>query len=266
MRFLHITDLHFLNQYPQVESGYDAIFKKMTHPIKQLKAGLKKIDLTNLDAIIITGDLTECGSEADYRQLRVVLEEIFKDVPILVTLGNHDVKAAFYKGWLNQSHRCEPYHTVTKIKDVVFVGLDNSDEVDQTGILDQERCSWLATTLEQYRDEQVIVFCHHHMISSQATIPSIRYHKQFEQIIKESTIMAMICGHTHHAYRGSFAGKPYFTADNLSFSGEDEGDGIVRFEERSGFNECVVEACELIVEEISALDHKTLLTRVDFKR
>lgn len=266
MRFLHITDIHFLNHYPVAESGYDAIFKDMTSPIVQLKEALKKVDLTHLDAVVITGDLTECGNEADYKQLKKELEGLFGELPLLVTLGNHDVKEAFYKGWLETENKTEPYHTVTDLGEVVFIGLDNSDEVNQTGVLDEERCEWLATTLQQYRERNVIVFCHHHLIPSQATIPSISYFKQFEEILRDSTILAILCGHTHHAYEGTFAGKPYFTADNLSFSGEDEGDGLVRFEERSGFNYCVVQESKLKVEVIPALDQNRLLTRVDFKR
>jgi 3',5'-cyclic-AMP phosphodiesterase len=35
---------------------------------------------------------------------------------------------------------------------------------------------------------------------------------------------------------GTLAGKPHFTADSMSFCGEDEQNGVVRFEERYGYN------------------------------
>ncbi|MGL4345085.1 MAG: metallophosphoesterase family protein [Cellulosilyticaceae bacterium] len=266
MKFLHLTDIHFLREYPKAERGYDAIFGNMTSPIEQLKQGLKRIDVNTLDAVLITGDLVECGDALDYRQLKAELEVLFGEIPLVVTLGNHDIKQAFYEGWLELAEQNNPYHTITTIKDVTIIGLDNSDEVEQTGVLTKAHCEWLEKALKQSEGSKVILMFHHHLIPEQATIPAVGYYEDFYQMIQRSNVMGILCGHTHHAYQGTFADKPYFTADNLSFSGEDEGNGIVRFEERSGFNYCEVQDGQLHVEVIKVLDQNRLLTTVDFKK
>ena len=40
MKFLHLSDIHFLREYPKAEKGYNAIFNDMTSPLIQLKKAL----------------------------------------------------------------------------------------------------------------------------------------------------------------------------------------------------------------------------------
>ena len=45
MRFLHLSDIHFLRKYHKAEKGYNSIFNNMTNPVEQIKSCLKKVDL-----------------------------------------------------------------------------------------------------------------------------------------------------------------------------------------------------------------------------
>ena len=53
MRFLHLSDIHFLRKYHKAEKGYNSIFNNMTNPVEQIKSCLKKVDLKTIDFIII---------------------------------------------------------------------------------------------------------------------------------------------------------------------------------------------------------------------
>ena len=66
MRFLHLSDIHFLREYPSAEKGYNSIFNNMTSPLIQIRRSLEKIDLSKIDFVIITGDLVESGTYEDY--------------------------------------------------------------------------------------------------------------------------------------------------------------------------------------------------------
>lgn len=102
MVFLHLSDIHFLIKYIKEKDEYNSIFNNMTNPIVQIEKVLKKINKDSLGFIIITGDLVEGGKSEDYKVLKENLDSLFGDIPYIVTLGNHDNKRAFYKGWLNE--------------------------------------------------------------------------------------------------------------------------------------------------------------------
>ncbi|MGL5675887.1 MAG: metallophosphoesterase family protein [Cellulosilyticaceae bacterium] len=265
MRFLHLTDIHFLRTYPVVEEGYLSIFKEMTPPLEQLKKGLANIRLEDVDAVLITGDLTEYGTAEDYKALRQALEGLFGHIPLVVTLGNHDDREAFYEGWLEQQGNAMPYHTVTILGNTTIIGLDISDKIDQNGVLGEAHCRWLEEALAEAKGTDILLMMHHHLLPTQATIPPVAYKDTFESIIEQSDIKAILCGHTHHTYTGTFAGKPYYTAANLSFSGVDEGEGVVRFESNSAFNDCNLQNGRLEVRAVGAEQDKRLLTKVKFR-
>lgn len=262
MKFLHLTDLHFLSKYPDIPTGYGSFFKHMTSPIDQLEIALKFVD--EFDAVLISGDLVESGTKEDYSQLKSHLHHLLGDVPIIVTLGNHDIKSEFYQGWLNEAPSLQPYNYYYELHDTAIISLDNSHPHYPNGIIDRSQCQWLRETLSKIDSKQIILMMHHHLVEEQFSMSPAQYDAEFYQLIADSRIDMILTGHTHHAYRGVFAGKPYFTADNLSFSGEDFLDGYVRFEERSGINLCVLENNEVDVFTIPVITDRRLLANVKF--
>ncbi len=237
MKFLHLSDLHFLLEYPQATTGYHSIFNSMTHPIEQLKKGLTQV--SDYDAVLISGDLVESGRREDYEALKEQLLAIFQEKPIIITLGNHDKKQAFYEGWLglrDDLNATTPYNHVVTVGDTAIICLDNAHPDYPQGRIDEAQCQWLSKTLNECDSKQIILMMHHHLNKEQISIPHCIYDDMFSKLVSNSRIDVILCGHTHHAYEGTFANVAYFTPDSLSFSGEDTAFEYVRFEERSGFN------------------------------
>ena len=264
MKFLHLSDIHFLREYPKAEKGYNAIFNSMTSPLIQMKKALEKINLSEIDFVIITGDLVESGTYEDYELLKNELEGLLNNIPYIITLGNHDNKEAFYKGWFNK--RCNlPYNTVNKINGLRIISFDNSQYKNSDGFISENQYTWLKNQLKNRDEGDTILISHHHLIKSQFTTPAVSYNDDFEIIIKDSSIVGIFVGHTHHPFKGDFAGKPYFTAGSLSFIGYDESNGIVRFEESSKINLCTYEDGKISVEVISALANNKELGIVNFR-
>ena len=263
MIFLHISDIHFLREYKKEVSGYNSIFNNMTNPIDQIKKLMSKVN-NKLDFIIITGDLVEGGNSEDYRELKRHLDEIFKDIPYIVTLGNHDNKAEFYKGWFNKDLGNKPYNATMNIGDIKVISFDNSEYHNPNGVIDTDRCKWLREELKKDNDKNIILMLHHHLLKEQFNLPQVSYDNEFEEIIKNSSIISIFSGHTHHPYRGEFMCKPYFTSGSLSFVGYNEEDGRVRFEEASKCNLCTYENGKIDVEVIDVTDENKLLTYVRF--
>ena len=264
MRFLHLSDIHFLRKYHKAEKGYNSIFNNMTNPVEQIKSCLKKVDLKTIDFIIITGDLVESGSAEDYKILKYELDRLFKGIPYVVTLGNHDNKEAFYKGWFNKESN-KSYNVVKEIGDLRIISFDNSNYKNSDGFISKEQYEWINKQLKTDCKKDTILMLHHHLLKDQFTTPSIDFDDSFEEVINSSDIIGIFTGHTHHPFKGVFADKPYFTAGSLSFVGYDENNGIVRFEEYPRFSLCKYKEGKISVEVISALDESKLLTVVNFK-
>ena len=265
MRFLHLSDIHFLRKYHKAEKGYNSIFNNMTNPVEQIKSCLKKVDLKTIDFIIITGDLVESGSAEDYKVLKYELGRLFKGIPYVVTLGNHDNKEAFYKGWFNKESN-KSYNVVKEIGDLRIISFDNSNYKNSDGFISDSQYNWLKTQLEISNNKKTILICHHHLIKNQFTTPSVSYNDGFEELIRKSSIVGIFTGHTHHSFKGSFAGKPYFSTGSLSFIGYDEGNGIVRLEENAQISICKYEDGKISVKVISTLEEIKLLGKIDFKK
>lgn len=265
MVFLHLSDIHFLRNYPKENSGYNSIFNEMTNPLIKIKSCINKVSMKELKFIIITGDLVESGTADDYRTLKKELEMLFDGVPYIVTLGNHDNKTEFYKGWLNEDANDKPYNTVTDIDGIRVIGLDISEYHNNNGVISQDQCNWLMTELNKDPKKESILFLHHHLLKDQFNTPSVEVPKEFEEIISESSIVGIFTGHTHHVYNGTFSGKPYFTSGSLSFAGFNETNGLVRFEDTASCNICTYDDGIINVETVYGLDKQNVLGYVNFK-
>lgn len=265
MVFLHLSDIHFLRNYPKAASGYNSIFNEMVCPLEKIEKSLGKVAMDEIDFIIITGDLVESGNADDYKILKAKLEALFKGVPYFITLGNHDSKKEFYKGWFDKEGDEEPYNIVGEIKGLRIIGLDISEYHNNDGEISQKQCEWLREELSKENRKDTILFLHHHLIEDQFNTPSVKIPNEFEKIIKGSTVACILTGHTHHVYSGVFAGKPYFTGGSLSFVGFDESNGLVRFEEAGTINKYTYKDNEIKVETIFGIEKNKFLGYVNFK-
>lgn len=87
MKILHLTDIH-------LNSEYESSFPAMGHLERILRdtSGMG----SQVDAVVVTGDLVDEGKFVDYLDLFNLLAITYGvDTPILVTPGNHDNRKAF---------------------------------------------------------------------------------------------------------------------------------------------------------------------------
>lgn len=245
MRLLHLSDIHYRHHYPRHHSPYLDALSKMTSPLHHLHQCFQQIDRSQLDGVVISGDLTEGGGVEDYRQLKDTLRSLLQGLPLLVTLGNHDNKAAFRQGWdfhpplptsgRNGSDGHIPCNSLMDLLDFRILSLDNAVPEFPNGHISNAQIDWLDQQLQLAGHRRLLLVCHHHLLSTQATLPPASFDGAFQTLVEHSRIEAIVCGHTHHPYQGTFAGKPYVTAPSLSFCGHKKADGQVRFDEHPGY-------------------------------
>lgn len=237
MRILHISDIHFCKGYEESLTGYKSVLYKMQSPLLPLDFCLDRVlkETPDLDVLLISGDLSEDGTEEDYRHLHSYLSEKMGDIPVLVTLGNHDNKESFHRGWLGEEGNA-PYNVVKRIGDVTIIGFDNSVQGNPNGEITEEQMRWLTGTLEAHTGETIFLLIHHHLKDKQLSgVPYMPGSDEFLDFLREKGVSCIFCGHTHHKYSGMLKDIPYYTVDGMSFYADDRVDGGVRFQEKFGY-------------------------------
>ena len=242
MKILHISDIHYREHYALIEEGYPGVVYGMTSPLIHLENCFSRINLAEIDGIVITGDLTEQGCVRDYQLLYTFIHKYTGNKPMLVTPGNHDDKNAFREGWCNQEPIQDqevPCNEVIEIGDKLFISIDNASSLYPNGAFTHDQIKWLQSTLQENDQKEVVIIFHHNLIQTEESIPAAEYNDEFVQLISRNNVKALLCGHTHHHYLGKFHGVLYSTAPSMSFRGLNETEnGIVKFEEFPGFQIC----------------------------
>lgn len=238
MKILHISDIHYRKDYEPSEKGYKAVLYRMQSPLEPLGYCLSRAlqEHPQVDCLLVSGDLTEDGTAEDYAALRAFIEAQVGDLPVIVTLGNHDNKQAFYEGWLGLEASDAPYNCVTLVGDTAIVSWDTSRQGNPDGEITPAQMDWLRQTLDEHKDKHIVLMTHHHFMEHQASVPSIPCGEDFPALLQQAQIDCLLCGHTHHKFAYFYGDVPYYTVDGMSFYADLMMNGAVRFRETYGFN------------------------------
>lgn len=229
MRFIHLSDLHFRKKYS--ENGFETLIAAKQHPKDNFYKCMDNEIVKNLDFVLVTGDLTHEGEEEDYRELRKIFDEEMGDIPLIVLPGNHDQREAFCCGFLEKGTQ-EKLDSVHKIRGLRIITMDTGKT--ENGIITKKQIKWLKDTLSEPSSMGSILALHHPLIANQDGFPCAEYCRELYEVIAQSDIIGIFCGHTHHNYISQFASKPYFTADSMAFSISLKNDNLY-FENHSAY-------------------------------
>lgn len=226
MKFLQISDTHFLEDYGQNHDLFEDAFLHMTCPLKKLNKISQEVG--EIDFILHCGDLCHSGTEADYQKIKAVIAQFFPSVPFMVTCGNRDDKALLQKVFYQQDG--EEFCYSKDFGDLRVVTFNNANGTPQ-GEMTQEMCEVLWDEMKKDLEKPTILFCHHHYIPDQIeSMQSVAYPDLFLDILEKGNVIALMTGHTHHQYQGDFASVPCFTVPPLSFVAQADPQGQEVFE------------------------------------
>jgi len=193
------------------------------HALRQAVAHVVALD-PKPDLVLLTGDLTEHGSAAEYTRVADALAPL--SMPVYAVPGNHDdpgvARAAL--------HWCMPvapdappdaccYHRVHG--GLHLVALDTVVPRQSHGALEPAQLAWLSRTLDACQDEPVLIFMHHPplptgieamdacslMTGSEALASLIRQHGR---------VQGVLCGHLHRPVQMLFGGAPLHVAPSVA--------------------------------------------------
>jgi 3',5'-cyclic AMP phosphodiesterase CpdA len=199
MLIAHISDLHIR---PQGMKLYD-------HVDTNTLCARHIAYINNLeekpDAVVITGDVVNCGCRKEYAMARQILGQI--DYPTYIIPGNHDDNQNLLNGLgeLFPYLGNDPNNICYTVEDhpVRLVFLDSSVDNKLYGTLGEEKLTWLRKTLEQESDREIVIFMHHHPLPSGClhmdTIRCLDGEKLVLLLKDFPQVTRICCGHTHRA-------------------------------------------------------------------
>jgi len=167
------------------------------------------------DAVLITGDLTDDGSESAYERVLELIEPL--PAPVHVLAGNHDDREAIARHF--GISRVQGYvQYVADIGPIHLIALDSQDPGSDAGSLDGGRLEWLEQQLAAAPEQPTIVALHHPPFAIGITGPDGigldggDAHELGRIIARHRQVQRVICGHVHRVVAGDLAGRVTITA------------------------------------------------------
>lgn len=169
------------------------------------------------DAVVITGDLADHGTEDEYERVRALTAGL--PVPVLYLPGNHDDRTP-YRKVLADDDATGPINRAHRIGGVLILLADSSIPGRNDGLLGDDTLAWLDDCLTANRDLPALVAFHHPPVT--LGVPFIDAIRQFEEhrlaalVARHPQIVALLCGHAHTAAVTTFAGRPLLVAPGVA--------------------------------------------------
>lgn len=200
---------------------------------------------------LITGDLAQDGEEASYRRLRALLAPLAeRGIPIMAGLGNHDQRAQFRRGFLDQETDVDAhYFHAAEFAGLRIIMLDSLVAGSDAGELGAVQREWLAHQLAGPTPRGTIVALHHPVVLGGMPWLAndlLRDAAALAETLQGRNIIGVLAGHCHTASAAHFAGTLAVTAPATAFQAIP---GVEHFATRpgSGFNLCTVQDGALLV-------------------
>ncbi|MBB2914221.1 3',5'-cyclic AMP phosphodiesterase CpdA [Streptosporangium becharense] len=171
----------------------------------------------DLDAVLVTGDITDNALPAEYEQARQLLTSRH---PVVICPGNHDERAAFRQHLLGQPATTAPINQAHHAAGFVVALCDSSVPGEDKGFLADETLAWLEDILVRApAGVPVLVGFHHPPVPLH--VPFIDGIRQFgaERLAaiadRHPNLTAFLCGHAHTSAATTFAGRPLLVAPGV---------------------------------------------------
>ncbi|WP_052409591.1 metallophosphoesterase [Paraburkholderia oxyphila] len=208
MFIVQLTDLHVVEPGTLGHNGTDNT-QYVAHALSRVGALEPKPR-----AVVLTGDLADHGSVAEYAALRAMLDEI--DVPAYLALGNHDNRANFLEVFGNApclAQRGAFVQYRVNLGDLDLLVLDTLQEGKIAGHFCDERLAWLADDLAAHRGRPTLVALHHPPIDGLSQLEFFEkggdwYHALLDTLGTHDNIIGIMAGHTHRSASTTTQGIP----------------------------------------------------------
>ena len=194
MLIAQITDIHL---------GFD-LGNPVEHNRKRLDRVLQELceGPNRPDLLLATGDLTERGDVESYGRLAEALSSC--GFPVLMSLGNHDVRSNFITQFPHVPVVDGFVQYVTEMQGLRLIVLDTLEQGRHGGAFCETRAAWLRQMLADDVSTPTIIVMHHPPVEVgidwMNTDPDELWVQNFARAIENApNIKSIICGHIHRS-------------------------------------------------------------------
>lgn len=172
-----------------------------------------------VDAILVSGDIVDHGTTAEYAEAAAWLSTL--PSPVLVLPGNHDHRAPFRAGltdFLVGATSGEEINQVTRVGQVDVLLADSTIPGEDGGRLSSTTLEWLDLNLAVADTPALICFHHPPLALHAPYVDSIRQTGEaalLDIMTRHPRVAAVLCGHAHTAAFSTFAGRPVVVAPGI---------------------------------------------------
>ncbi len=172
------------------------------------------------DVVILSGDVVDEGSQAEYKSAREMLAPI--KPPLFVIPGNHDERDAFRQAFADHAYLppSGPLHFAVDQGPLRLIGLDITVPGLHHGDMDDAATAWLDQTLSQAPQRPTVIMMHQPPFDS--GIPYIdKYNcrggeRLAEVVSRYPAVERIVCGHIHRFMQLRFGGTMLCTAPSTT--------------------------------------------------
>nr|WP_275889328.1 metallophosphoesterase [Nakamurella flavida] len=176
-------------------------------------------DGVGVDALVVSGDLTDTGDPAAYRRLADALGSL--GPPVVWATGNHDVRTTLHTELLgrpDEPGKILQHHDIAGLRILV---LDSTVVGAGHGRLEPEHLAELAAALATPAEHGSVVVLHHAPVPPPS--PLLAYftlerasRRALAATVAGSDVRLVLAGHHHLAQSGSLAGVPVAVAGSTA--------------------------------------------------
>jgi 3',5'-cyclic AMP phosphodiesterase CpdA len=197
-----VSDLHIGGN----ENGID--------PIPHLEAVVEAIrTLPNeVDAILVSGDLTHDGGRPEFQVARELLERL--EAPLHVLPGNHDDRALLREAFDLSGVGAEPINYSVDVGELRLVAFDSNVPGQDPGRYDSEQLRWLDSELQAQPDRPTLLAMHHPPLATAVrewdgiNLEPGQREVLAEVVARHPQLRAIVGGHLHRIAASTLAGCP----------------------------------------------------------
>ncbi|GAA4366029.1 phosphodiesterase [Agromyces bauzanensis] len=213
----HVSDTHLLAEGAPLGGVADTVTA-----LQRTTTQLARLGGT-LDAIVVTGDVTDLGEADAYHRIRAALEPLARETgaELIWVMGNHDERGAFRSELLDEPATEQPVHQVVQVGGLRVIALDTSVPGYHHGALDAASLAWLDAVLADPAPEGTVIAMHHAPIATPLSLMDVlelRDQDELADIVRGRDVRMILGGHLHYAANGMFAGIPVSVAGATSYT------------------------------------------------
>ena len=221
MLLAHLTDLHVR---PPGVAAYRVVESTMlAERALRAVAALRPLP----DAVVISGDLTDCGLMSEYAVLASMLRQHLDGLPVYLIPGNHDRREnmrAALGGFPGVREHKEFVQYVVEDLPVRIVMLDSVVPGAGHGELCAARLDWLDRTLAAAAHRPTMLVLHHPpMQCGVAMMDAINLHsadRLASLLERHPQVERILCGHHHRPITGRLGRAIICVAPSVAHQGE----------------------------------------------